>query len=315
MKNILNIVKHDAGRLTSSVVAIITIMGLCIIPCLYAWFNIFSNWAPYESEATGRIRVAVANDDRGAVMLGLSVNVGEKIKEALEANHDIGWVFTEDSESAIEGVRSGEYYAALVIPEDFSDDALSFVSGDLKNPKLIYYENEKKNAIAPKITGKAKTAVQEQINATFVETLAKYVSDAASVVNATGYDPQKVFSDLGSKMNELDDRLEDAEVMLAAAKGLADSASSLMEVSDELLDDAEVAAKGQESILKSASDTLPKDNKADDEVAKAVDDQKQTLTADVDSIRKKLETAAEDVTSLINMWLIICPETVLFLTK
>lgn len=297
MKNILNIVKHDAGRLTSSVVAIITIMGLCIIPCLYAWFNIFSNWAPYESEATGRIRVAVANDDRGAVMLGLSVNVGEKIKEALEANHDIGWVFTEDSESAIEGVRSGEYYAALVIPEDFSDDALSFVSGDLKNPKLIYYENEKKNAIAPKITGKAKTAVQEQINATFVETLAKYVSDAASVVNATGYDPQKVFSDLGSKMNELDDRLEDAEVMLAAAKGLADSASSLMEVSDELLDDAEVAAKGQESILKSAADTLPKDNKADDEVAKAVDDQKQTLTADVDSIRKKLETAAEDVTS------------------
>ena len=297
MKNILNIVKHDAGRLTSSVVAIITIMGLCIIPCLYAWFNIFSNWAPYESEATGRIRVAVANDDRGAVMLGLSVNVGEKIKEALEANHDIGWVFTEDSESAIEGVRSGEYYAALVIPEDFSSDALSFVSGDLKNPKLIYYENEKKNAIAPKITGKAKTAVQEQINATFVETLAKYVSDAASVVNATGYDPQQVFADLGNKMDDLNDRLEDAEVMLKAAKGLADSASSLMEVSDELLSDAEVAAKGQESILNSAADTLPKNYSTDNDAQTAVEKEKQQLITDVDSIKKNLATAAENVTT------------------
>ena len=297
MKNILNIVRHDAGRLTSSVVAMITIMGLCIIPCLYAWFNIFSNWAPYESEATGRIRVAVANDDKGAVMMGLSVNVGDKITEALEANHDIGWVFTEDSEAAIEGVHAGDYYAALVIPEDFSHNALSFASGELKNPKLIYYENEKKNAIAPKITGKAKTAVQEQINATFVETLAKYVSDAASVVNATGYDPQQVFSDLGSKMDDLNSRLEDAEVMLDAAKGLADSASSLMEVSDELLGDAEVAAKSQESILKSAEDTLPKNNKADDDVAKTVEKEKQQLITDVDGIREHLSTAAKDVES------------------
>ncbi len=296
MKNILNIIRHDAAGLTSSVVAIITIMGLCIIPCLYAWFNIFSNWAPYESEATGRIKVAVANDDKGAVMMGLSVNVGEKITEALEANHDIGWVFTEDSAAAIEGVHSGEYYAALVIPEEFSSDALSFATGDLKNPKLVYYENEKKNAIAPKITGKAKTAVQEQINAAFVETLAKYVSDAASVINATGYDPQQVFSDLGSKMNDLDDRLEDAEVMLKAAKGLADSASSLMEVSDELLGDAAIAAKGQEAILKSAADTLP-DKKASDEVTTAVEKEKQQLIADVDGIRKNLDTAATDVTA------------------
>ena len=85
-------------------VAIITIMGLCIIPCLYAWFNIFSNWAPYESEATGRIRVAVANDDKGAEMLGLSVNVGDKITEALKANNDIGWEFAENSDAAVEGV-------------------------------------------------------------------------------------------------------------------------------------------------------------------------------------------------------------------
>ena len=162
MKNILNIIRHDLKKITGSVVAIITIMGLCLVPCCYAWFNILSNWAPYESEATGRISVAVANMDEGTRTAGLWINVGDKIVEALEANGDIGWVFTESDEEAIDGVYSGDYYAALVIPEDFSTDVLSFVSGDLTNPELKYYENEKKNAVAPKITGKAKTAVQER---------------------------------------------------------------------------------------------------------------------------------------------------------
>jgi putative membrane protein len=155
MKNILNIIRHDSGKLTSSVVAIITIMGLCIIPCLYAWFNIFSNWAPYDADATGRILVAVANEDRGSEMMGLKVNVGDKIADSLKANDAIGWRFVDNSEDAVEGVRAGDYYAALIIPEDFSIDVMSFVSGSFKNPQLIYYENEKKNAIAPKITGKA----------------------------------------------------------------------------------------------------------------------------------------------------------------
>ena len=86
MKNILNIIRHDLRKITGSVVAIITIMGLCLVPCCYAWFNILSNWAPYESEATGRISVAVANIDEGATAAGIEINVGEKIRDALEAN-------------------------------------------------------------------------------------------------------------------------------------------------------------------------------------------------------------------------------------
>ena len=93
MKNILNIIRHDLKKITGSVVAIITIMGLCLVPCCYAWFNRLSNWAPYESEATGRISVAVANMDKGNTAAGITVNVGDKIVEALGANDDIGWVF------------------------------------------------------------------------------------------------------------------------------------------------------------------------------------------------------------------------------
>ena len=41
-----------------------------------------------------------------------------------------------DEEEAIEGVKSGAYYAAIVIPEDFSDSLLSILSGDVRKPQL-----------------------------------------------------------------------------------------------------------------------------------------------------------------------------------
>ena len=109
MKNILRIMRRDLRKITGSVVAMITIMGLCIIPCLYAWFNIFSNWSPYESDATGRISVAVTNLDGGSSVAGLKINVGDKIVEALEANDDIGWVFVEGEEDA-QAEADGVFY-------------------------------------------------------------------------------------------------------------------------------------------------------------------------------------------------------------
>ena len=297
MKNILNVIRHDARKLTSSVVAIITIMGLCIVPCLYAWFNIFSNWAPYDADATSRILVAVANEDSGADLLGLDVNVGDKISEALKANDAIGWRFVDSKEDAVEGVRAGDYYAALIVPEDFSMDVMSFVTGSFRNPQLIYYENEKKNAIAPKITGKAKTAVQEEVNATFIETLAKYVSDAASVMEASGYDPQRIFSDLGTKMDDLSLKIEDCEVMLNAASGLADSAGSLMVMSDQLLDSAEQTAEGSEELLQAATSNRPDSTKTKDSVSKAVKDGKKKLDDNLSEMNKDLTDAAKDIKS------------------
>ena len=291
MKNILNIITHDAKRLTSSVVAIITIMGLCIIPCLYAWFNIFSNWAPYESEATGRIKVAVASDDKGSQILGLSVNVGEKIIDGLKANHDIGWVFTDDSAAAVEGVRAGDYYAALVIPEEFSNDVMSFATGELKHPQLIYYENEKKNAIAPKITGKAEEAVRAEVDSAFVETLAAYVSDAASVVEASGYDPQKVFSDLSGKMDDLNAKLDDCIVILDAAKGLADSADSLIRVSDQLLSDAQVTVGNSGEVLDAVSGSIPEEPEIGDTELDTIKKEKKQIEQDINKIKEDTEKA------------------------
>ena len=63
MKNIWNIFRADWRRLTASVVAVVVLLGLCLVPCLYAWFNIAASWNPYGN--TKALKVAVANNDKG----------------------------------------------------------------------------------------------------------------------------------------------------------------------------------------------------------------------------------------------------------
>ena len=295
MRNIFNIMWHDLKRCGSSVVAIITIMGLCIVPCLYAWFNIFSNWQPYEAEATGRISVIVANEDKGSETLGLSINVGDKIVTGLEANDAIGWSFTDSAEKAKEGVLSGDYYAALVIPEDFSKSVLSFVNGDLKNPKLKYYENEKKNAIAPKITGKAKTAVIEQVNATFVETLADYVAKGVSIADATGLDPQGTIGDLSERLSLLSQRLDDCIVMLDAATSLSSAAESLLAVSGTLTDSANEAIDADSKVLDTASDIIPEESTEFIEVTKSVTKINKETASNIRKVESKINKVKDDM--------------------
>ena len=83
MRNIWKIFTTDIRRISNNVVAVVIIMGLSILPALYAWFNIFSNWDPYEPAATSQLKVAVASDDAGAEIMGLSLNVGDSVLEAL----------------------------------------------------------------------------------------------------------------------------------------------------------------------------------------------------------------------------------------
>lgn len=237
MRNIWRIIKGDTRRICSSVVAIVVIMGLCIVPCLYAWFNIFSNWDPYGTDATSRIRVAVVSEDEGADILGVELNVGEEMITALEANAQVGWVFVDTREEALTRVYSGDCYAALVVPPEFSEDIVSFLSLEFEHPQLSYYENGKKNAIAPKITSQAKTAVQQQVNATFLQTLVSSVAKVLSVLDASGMDPETTLQNLSDTMDDLGEKLDSCSVTLNSLVNLTSASQSLMFASGTLVGD------------------------------------------------------------------------------
>ena len=164
MKNILAIFKADVRGLVKNVLALIIIIGLCILPSLYAWFNIYSNWDPYAN--TGNIKIAAYSEDEGYTGEdGAVQNMGGKILDNLKENTAIGWTMVNSGEEAIEGVKSGDYYAAVVIEKDFSYKMFNMFAEGFANPGITYYENEKKNAVATKITDTAVSTLQQSIDA------------------------------------------------------------------------------------------------------------------------------------------------------
>lgn len=249
IKHIGNIFRADWQRLTASVVAVVVMLGLCLVPCLYAWFNILSNWDPYGPASTGNIKVAVASEDEGCEILGLHLNIGELVMEGLQTNDQMGWVFLEDQETALDGVYAGDYYAALVVPEEFTADFVSLLDGELEHPQIQYYENEKKNAIAPKITGKAKTAVQEQINNTIIEKVAGALTTASSVFQALGLDAEDVAA-------RLIEKLQDAQWQMNQLSKILTSLEDVMNNADDLLTAAAITVDDVNGVLVNASNTV-----------------------------------------------------------
>lgn len=236
MHNIIRVFLSDARRLSTNVVAMVVIMGLAVIPCLYAWFNIFSNWDPYGQAATSQLSVAVASSDEGVEFETARVNVGNKVIDNLKANKSIKWVFTDTADEAVDGVRSGKYYAALVIDKNFTRDMVSFLGGNPEHPQIQYYENEKKNAIAPKITGKVKTTVQGEVNSSFVSTLAETLIEASQYMVATD-NKKNISGNALDKMIRMDQDLSMLKNMLNAYISMIDSAENLAKASQAVTEE------------------------------------------------------------------------------
>ncbi len=295
MKNVIKIIASDIKRLSVNVVAMVVIMGLAVIPCLYAWFNILSNWDPYGEESTSQLQVAVASSDQGIMIGTYEVNVGDIVVKNLKENKTIGWVFTDTAEEAVGGVHSGDYYAALVIDEQFSADMISFLGGEIENPKITYYENEKKNAIAPKITGKVKTTVQREVDHAFVSTMAETLLKAGEYF--ANLDEQGNITGKGiSKLEQLDSDLNGVIVILDSYIALVDSTEQVSNAGKAITDSAKSITKTAEEMAKSAQNDSPSAQEKIQKVKNTADDKVVALNSNIDSY----STVLTKINSIIN---------------
>ncbi|WP_191089522.1 YhgE/Pip domain-containing protein [Paenibacillus spiritus] len=172
MPGILRIYRTDWRRLFRAPVALLLIGALVVLPSVYDWVNVAAVWDPYTR--TSGIPVAVANLDRGSAAAGTVFNVGEEVVASLRNNPSLGWRFVSRA-AAESGVRRGDYYAAIVIPADFSARLAGVLEGGENKPELVYEVNEKLNAIAPKITDKGASSITARIDEHFTRTLSETV--------------------------------------------------------------------------------------------------------------------------------------------
>ena len=230
MKNIIRIARNDIHNIRKNVIALIVIFGITIVPSLYAWFNIAASWDPYKN--TGNLKVAVASLDKGydGELLPVRLNLGNDIISSLRENTQLHWIFT-DAKDASNGVRSGKYYASVVISETFSKDMMSLFSSETTHPTITYCINEKENAIAPKVTEKGADAIRQEINETFTETISKTALDAFRFVADVSAEKgdASLAENLSASLAEISADLDSASGTVQAFSDMTDAASLMLD--------------------------------------------------------------------------------------
>ncbi|WOA63950.1 YhgE/Pip domain-containing protein [Bacillus mycoides] len=233
MKQIWRIYKTDLRNVAKHWAAIVIVLGLMILPSLYAWFNIKASWDPYGN--TKGIQIAVSNQDVGSNLRGKDINIGKEIVDSLKKDKNFGWKFV-DEKQAIYGVERGDYSASITIPKDFSEKIATVLNENPQKPELDYYVNEKVNAIAPKITAKGASGLTEEVSKNFVKTANGEIFE--------------IFNDLGI---DLETNLPSIEKVKDLVFKLEAQFPEMNTLVDKALDDATRA----EDVVKVAQKELP----------------------------------------------------------
>ena len=302
MSNVWHLFRGDMRRLFSNAMNIIITVGLVVMPSIFAWYNIIACWNVFDN--TGNLTVAVANVDDGyeSDLVPLRVNIGEQVVSALRANDEIDWTFTTE-EDAVDGAKSGRYYAAVVIPHDFSRVMLTFYSEDVHHAKIVYYANEKKSAIAPKITDRGADTVSYQVNEVFAETLSEVALSIAESLSryADEADASGRIADLSAHVRTMGDQVDRMASVLTLYSSLAGSAQSLVGESAQLVQAAQREADGLGSTASqgaaSAASLVDALRQAADGLSQALADGGQgfaAVSASVDALFDAAATGSQD---------------------
>ncbi len=191
MRNIWTVFKTDIRTLSRCFFACVVVVAIALLPSLYAWLNIYSNWDPYGN--TGGISIAVASLDEGYTDEdGTYENKGDDVVADLREATSINWVIVDTEEEAKGGVESGDYYAAVVIDKQFSRNMYRMLTDWTGKPAITYYENAKKNAVATKITDTAVETLKRSISENYLEVVIGGIMEQSNLLAAdlTADDPE-----------------------------------------------------------------------------------------------------------------------------
>ena len=277
MRNIWTVFKTDIRTLSKCFFACVVVVAIALLPSLYAWLNIYSNWDPYGN--TGGISIAVASLDEGYTDEdGVYENKGEDVIADLREATSIHWVIVDTEDEVKEGVYAGDYYAAVVIDKQFSRNMFRMLTDWTGKPAITYYENAKKNAVATKITDTAVETLKSSINENYLEVVIGGIMEQGNLLAAdlTADDPE------------------------SAVKGVLYQAQDLLRACGRMMDALEAAggsgsgvdAAGIEAAVADINKNLPDGTKLQ-QTAAQLQLQMHTALSRVERALERLEGAIE----------------------
>lgn len=295
MKKILTIFKSDLKRLIKSKVAIIILIGIIIIPGIYAWLNIDSNWNPYDN--TRDLPIAIVNLDEGYTFIDRTVNMGDMLVESLKDNHDMKWTFVNE-EKAKEGVNKSKYYGAIIIPKEFTSKVATIVDdSEIEKPKCEFYVNEKKNPVAPIIVSKAVSTLQTKLNESFVNAIVYNVMNEAESMEVVTKQVATT-EDLIVNLNNAKGDIKQLQATLNTIVLASNSASNVLESLKELLPSLQNVSDSTLDSIKNIKDVINSFNNVYENVNEnmiLIIEASNNLSENINEILGKIDTK-QDIT-------------------
>jgi len=300
MKQIWDIYKKDLHSIVSQIMTVVVIAGLIFLPSLYAWLNIKASWDPYAK--TDQIPIGFVNEDVGAVIQGEDVHVGNDLEEQLSEDANFSWHFI-DREEGMEGVKYGDYYATIIVPENFSETLGSVITEKPEKAEMEYYVNEKINAIAPKITDKGASVIVEEISSQFISTVNGIIFE---MFNDIGLELEDSLLDIelfegyvfaleeqlplihdkllemNGQLSEADRYLAEAEAYIPEAKGLLASGKQVVRETNDFLGRIESEVEKLSPKIVKEIETVDEAIESFEKGRAILDKQLEEVLADVD---------------------------------
>lgn len=271
------------------------ILLICIlIPSLYSLVNIFASWDPYSS--TSGILVAVVNEDKGTVFKDQDINLGNELVDKLKDNDKIGWKFV-DKETADNGLLMEDYYASIIIPEDFSKKTTTLVEKNIEKPKLIYTVNEKKNPIAPKFTDSAVGTVKAQLDENIKKTISGIIFRMCEEVGITIEDNRSELRRIMDGIYELDDNMPKLESLLDSTVNGTISTSEFMSEIQKIIPFTEDIFDGTNSFIDDNLSELDDIQSELDELSPDVKEKLVSLEKELDNLNVTLGNLDDNILS------------------
>ncbi len=159
----------------------ITMIGVALVPALYNLSFLGSMWDPY-----GRVNdlpIAVVNHDKPAKMADESLTIGDDMVDKMSKSKDLEYHFVS-AKQAQEGLKEGDYYMVITLPEDLSQRAATLLNPEPQKLTIRYQTSKGHGMVAAKMgetaMAKLKESVSQNITKTYTSAVFSSMTDLQS---------------------------------------------------------------------------------------------------------------------------------------
>ncbi|MGF1373814.1 YhgE/Pip family protein [Streptococcus infantarius] len=155
----------------------VTMIGVALVPALYNLSFLGSMWDPYGN--VENLPVAVVNEDKSATLNDKTLTIGDDMVDSMSKNKALDYHFVSQKK-ADKGLKDGDYYMVITLPEDLSEKASSLLTDNPKKLNIKYQTTAGRSFVASKMSESAMTKLKDTVSENITETYTKAVFKSMS---------------------------------------------------------------------------------------------------------------------------------------